>query len=111
MIALPIISIVLCFAYIIFILFKYGVPASISETYYILPNKWDWLFSAWCVLTSVPFGFWWYTISPANMVWIPIVVVLGVCMIGVSSRYKSGPKKDDDYVPNVTITAQASPRL
>lgn len=103
MIALPIISIALCFAYIIFILFKYGVPTSISETYYLLPNKWDWMFSAWCVLTSVPFGFWWYTISPKSLCWIPIVIVLGMTMIGVSCRYKSGPKKSDDYVPNLAM--------
>ena len=103
MIALPIISIAICFAYIIFILFKYGVPVSISETYYILPNKMDWMFSAWCVLTSIPFGFWWYTVTPPGMKWIPIVIVIGVCMIGVSCRYKSGPKKDDDYKPNITM--------
>ena len=81
MIALPIISIVLCFAYVIYILFKYGVPVSISETYYLLPTKWDWLFAAWTVATSVPFGLYW----------------------GVSSCYKSGPKKDGglEYVPTI----------
>lgn len=103
MISLPIISIVLCFAYIIFILFKYGVPTSISETYYLLPNKWDWMFSAWCVLTAIPFGIWWFTISPTNLCWIPILVMLGMAMIGVSCRYKSGPKKEDGYIPNISI--------
>lgn len=104
MISLPIISIVLCFAYIIFILFKYGVPVSISETYYLLPNKWDWLFSAWCALTAIPFGFWWFTVTPKNLCWIPIVVVLCMVMIGVSCRYKSGPKRqqEDTYVPKPT---------
>ena len=108
MISLPIISIVLCFAYIIFILFKYGVPVSISETYYLLPNKWDWLFSAWCSLTAIPFGFWWFTISPKNLCWIPIVVVLCMVMIGVSCRYKSGPKRDggDNYVPEVRFDTE-----
>ena len=72
MIALPIISIVCCIAYIIYVLLKYGVPVSISETYYLLPNKWDWLFAAWSVLTSVPFGIYWYTVSPDNLKWIPI---------------------------------------
>ena len=103
MIALPIISIVLCFAYIIFIVFKFGVPTSISETYYLLPNKWDWMFSAWCVLTAIPFGLWWFTVSPSNLSWIPIIVMIGMSMISVSCRYKSGPKKDDDYVPTITM--------
>lgn len=94
MIALPIISIIFCFAYIIYILFKYGVPVSISETYYLLPSKWDWLFSAWCVLTAIPFGIWWFTIT--DIQWIPIVVILAMSMIGVSCRYKSGPKDSSE---------------
>lgn len=101
MISLPIISIVCCLAFIIFILFKYGVPVSISETYYILPNKWDWLFSAWCVLTSVPLGIWW-TLDTLEkrpgMAWIPITCIMAMLFIGVSCRYKSGPKADDDIV-------------
>ena len=103
MISLPIISIAFCFAYIIFILFKYGVPTSISETFYLLPSKWDWMFSAWCTLTAIPFGIWWFTVSPANLTWIPIVVMVCMSMIGVSCRYKSGPKKDVEYVPKATI--------
>lgn len=98
MIALPILSIVCCIAYVAFVTFKFKVPVSISETYYLLDNKWDWLFSAWCVMTSVPFGIWWFTISPKSLCWIPIVVAIAVCMIGVSCRYKSGPKNPDDVV-------------
>ena len=101
MISLPIISIVCCLAYVIFILFRYGVPVSISETYYILPNKWDWMFSAWCVLTSVPLGIWWTVETLANrpgLVWIPIVCVMAMLFIGVSCRYKSGPKYEDSVV-------------
>ena len=98
MIALPIISIVFCFAYIFYVVFKFNVPVSISETYYLLPNKWDWLFSAWCVLTAVPAGFYWYTIAPYGMKWIPIVVALAVALIGVSCRYKSTDKKEPNIV-------------
>ena len=98
MIALPIISIVFCFAYIFYVVFKFNVPVSISETYYLLPNKWDWMFSAWCVLTAVPAGFYWYTIAPHGMKWIPIVVALAVSLIGVSCRYKSTDKKEPNIV-------------
>ena len=98
MISLPIISIICCIAYVIFILFKYGVPVSISETYYLLPNKWDWMFSAWCVLTAAPLGFYWFTIAPPSLKWMPIVCVLAMLFIGVSCRYKSGPKDPDDIV-------------
>lgn len=94
MILLPIISIVMCLAYIIFIVLKYGVPVSLSETYYILPNKWDWMFAAWTVLTSLPFSIYWFQSSPDNLKWIPVVVGIALLMIGVSSCYKSGPKKE-----------------
>jgi len=94
MIALPIISIIFCFAYIIFIVLKYGVPVSLSETYYILPVKWDWMFSAWTVLTSIPFGIYWFNIAPDNLKWIPVTVAIAMLMIGVADCYKSGPKRD-----------------
>ena len=93
MIALPIISIVFCIAYLIFILFKFGVPVSISETSYLLDSKWDWMFSAWCVLTSVPFGFYWFTIAAPGLKWMAVVTVMAILMIGVSSFYKSDHKK------------------
>lgn len=93
MISLPIISIVCCFAYIIFILFKYGVPVSLSETYYLLPVKWDWLFAAWTVLIAVPFGIYWFNVAPDNLKWIPVTVAIAMLMIGVADCYKSGPKQ------------------
>ena len=100
MISLPIISIIFCFAYIIFIVLKYGTPVSLSETYYILPNKWDWLFAAWTVLTALPFSIYWFCISPTGLRWIPVTVAIAVLMIGVASCYKSGPKKEypDDHI-------------
>lgn len=93
MISLPIISIVCCFAFIVFILFKYGVPVSLSETYYLLPVKWDWLFAAWTVLTTVPFGIYWFNVAPDNLKWIPVTVAIAMLMIGVADCYKSGPKQ------------------
>jgi len=99
MIALPIISIVCCFAYILFILFKYGVPVSISETYYLLPNKLDWLFAAWTVLTAVPIGIYWWSVSPDNLKWIPITVAIALLLVGAACCYKSGPKQIEGYVP------------
>jgi len=87
MIALPIISAVFCFAYIIYIVLKYGVPTSLSETYYLLPNKQDWMFSGWCVLSSVPLCIWLVMTQP--YIWMPIVITLCLLFVGVSCRYKS----------------------
>lgn len=101
MIALPIISIVACIAYIVFVLFKYGVPVSISETYYLLPNKWDWLFAAWTILTSVPLGIYWWNVSPDGLKWIPITVMIALLLVGAACCYKSGPKQIEGYKPDV----------
>lgn len=101
MIALPIISIVFCVAYIAYILFKYGVPVSISETYYLLPNKLDWMFAAWTILTSVPMGIYWWDTAPSKLKWIPITVVIALLLVGAACCYKSGPKTTDGYVPGV----------
>ena len=98
MISLPIISIIFCLAYIIFIVLRYGVPVSLSETYYILPNKLDWMFAAWTALTALPFSIYWFITAPTGLKWIPVTVAIAVLMIGVASCYKSGPKKEySDY--------------
>ena len=41
-------------AYVIFIASKYGIQKSISESYYRLPKKWNWLFVAFCWLFAFP---------------------------------------------------------
>jgi len=92
MIALPIISFICCIAYIIFIVFKYGVPVSLSETFYLLPEKIDWLFSAWCTMVAVPLGIYWFMLAPGYLCWIPLLVMFGLLFTGVSCRYKGGCK-------------------
>lgn len=99
MIALPIISTVCCLAYIIFVIFRFGVPVSLSETYYLLKPKWDWMFAAWTVMTTVPFGIYWFSVAPDNLKWIPVTVAIAMLMIGVACCYKSGPKRDGEYMP------------
>ena len=94
MISLPIISIIFCIAYVTFILMKYGVPVSISETYYILPVKMDWMFTAWTALLALPFGIYRFNVSPAGLKWIPVTVAIAILMIGAADCYKSGPKKE-----------------
>ena len=70
MITLPIISIILCIAYIVFVLFKYGVP-----------------------------GIYWFTIAPNNLKWVPITVVIALLLVGAACCYKSGPKTLEGYEP------------
>lgn len=89
MLALLIISMICCLAYPIGIIFKYGVPVSLSETFYLLPQKWRWLFSAWCVMTAAPAGIYWFSKAPDNLKWMPIVCMIGLLFIAVSCDYKA----------------------
>ncbi len=41
-------------AYVLFIGFKYGVQKSISESYYVLPKKYNFLFVLFCWLFAFP---------------------------------------------------------
>ena len=41
-------------SYVTFIWTKYGIQKSISESYYVLPKKWNWLFVAFCWLFAFP---------------------------------------------------------
>jgi len=41
-------------AYVIFIWSKFGVQKSVSESYYVLPKKWNWLFVMFCWLFAFP---------------------------------------------------------
>lgn len=101
MIALPIISVVAFMAFLVLILFKIGVPVSFSETFYLLPGKWRWLFSAWVVLTATPLGIYWFTISPYNLKWMSVVCTIGLLFVSVSCDYKS-PASQDWYAVKAT---------
>lgn len=106
MIALPITSLVCCFAYVIFVVFRFGVPVSLSETYYLLKPKWDWLFAAWTVMTTVPLSIYWFITATDNLKWIPVTVAIAMLMIGVACCYKSGPKKDGESYNPPSIKGQ-----
>ena len=41
-------------AYVLFIWIKYGIQKSISESYYVLPKKWNFLFVLFCWLFAFP---------------------------------------------------------
>lgn len=93
MIALPIISVILWLSYIIFVLCKFGIPVTISETYYLLSKKWDWLFAVWCFFTATPFCIYWYIIAPVGLKWFAVANWVAMISIGICGCYKSGPKE------------------
>ena len=92
MLLLPIISIILWVSYIIFVLCKFGIPTTISETYYLLSKKWDWIFAVWFFVTSTPLCIYWFIIAPHGLKWFPIANWVAMVTIGLCGCYKSGPK-------------------
>lgn len=103
MIALPIISVILWLSYIIFVLCKFGIPVTISETYYLLSKKWDWLFAVWCFFTATPFCIYWYIIAPVGLKWFAVANWVAMISIGICGCYKSGPKEpnSENVLPKV----------
>ena len=76
--------IVIFFSYVSWITIKYGIQTSISESYYKLPRKFQWLFT---IVT------WGYAI-PAIMIGVPysglaFLAGAGICFVGASPAFRS----------------------
>ena len=80
MIAFYISSLVVFAAYIAAILWRFGVPVSISESYYLWSRgRGRWLFNGFCLLVAIPLMVFWLEISPP--VW-QLLVFLGCAPLG-----------------------------
>lgn len=87
MLILYFLSIIIFVSYIFFIIKKYGILPSISESYYSLPEKLKFLFILFCVFFSVSI------ISVAHN---PLIFFAGsgICFVGTAAQFKKRlPKK------------------
>lgn len=92
------ISILTFCIYIGAVIAKYGIPASISETFYLLPKKLNWLFTVFCWIVSiiiVP----WLNISPDVWQFLAFLAVGGLCFVGTAAQFK------EDFVKKVHFGA------
>lgn len=71
--------------YISIVCFKYKVPSCISETYYMLNNKW--LFTAWLIAVAFLLFPAWVSISGVCYQFITFLSVVALCIVGLSPRY------------------------
>ena len=86
MISLFLISLVSFLGYMTFIVLKYGMPASISETYYLLPKKIGRIvFWAWTVLVALPLMIFGAEISPDRFPCEFMIFFCGTFLIGVGT--------------------------
>jgi hypothetical protein len=73
-------------AYVIFIWSKYGVQKSISESYYVLPKKWNWLFVAFTWLFAFP------AMILGNSYWM-LFAAGGIVFVGAAAAMHTFPTR------------------
>jgi hypothetical protein len=91
---MTLISVLIFVAYIGAILAVYGVPASVSETFYLLPKGWRWLFTAFCLGVSIIVAPW-LDATPDAWQFLAFLAVGGLCFVGVAAEFK------EDFVKRV----------
>ena len=76
-----ILSVLVFWSYITFIVYKFGVQPSISASYYVLPVNRQFLFSSFCILYSIPIAY------PSNSEWFWLATLF-VMLVGAASAYR-----------------------
>jgi hypothetical protein len=85
--AITLISILIFCAYIGTILAVYGVPASVSETFYLLTKGRRWLFTAFCWGVSIIIAPW-LDATPESWQFLAFLAVGGLCFVGTAAEFK-----------------------
>jgi hypothetical protein len=105
MLILFLISLIIFISYVSFIWIKYGVLSSISESYYILPEKLQILFTLFCFGCGFP-------IVIVGVPLTPLMFFAGasMCFIGAASSFKRSFTHDVHYISAILaiIFAQLS---
>lgn len=73
--------------YIGIIIDKYGLPSSVSETFYLLPVGSKWLFTAMCwavCAVIVP----WMDRSPEDLQFLGFLSIIGLLVVGTAAPFK-----------------------
>lgn len=89
MIAFYIISILSFLGYVIWTLIKYGVPGSLSETYYLLPSKINLLFYMAMLLTAFPILIFWLDIAEGTSQFLVFLSCSGLIFVGTAPKFKT----------------------
>lgn len=95
---ITLISVCLFIIYISSIIIKYGIPSSVSETFYLLPKNMRWLFTVFCWGVSIIVAPW-LDITPKSWQFLAFLSVAGLCFVGTAAEFK------EDLISKVHYTA------
>jgi len=84
---MTLISIAIFCVYMGAILAVYGIPASVSETFYLLPRGRRWLFTAFCWGVAVIVAPW-LDATPEPWQFLAFLSVGGLCFVGTAAQFK-----------------------
>ena len=82
-----VINIILFCLYNIYIIYKYGLPKSLSETAYMLEKKY-WLFTVLCLVTGFSTLPIWFDIGSADQNFLKFLSMIGLVFTGVTPMFK-----------------------
>lgn len=106
MVTLLLITAVLFIFYNIFILWKFGIPESLSATSYLFKEKYNqhWWFSLICVIIIIGLFPNWVTISTLNTQFLVFLSCCGILFIGASPFFLKGMEKPIHYISGIITT-------
>lgn len=73
-------------SYVLFITIRYGIQKSISYSFYVLPEGWNWIFTVFCVGFSIP-ALMAASVNPEH-IWIIALATAGMVFVGAASHYE-----------------------
>jgi len=89
MIAFYILSLVVFTAYIATIIGRFGIPTSISESYYLMPKKFGGpFFYGFCLLTALPLLIFWLDLSPEKWQFLVFLSCAPLMFVGAAGAFK-----------------------
>lgn len=92
------ISFLILLTYVVSIIAMFGVPSSLSDSFYLLQNKypnknWKWFFTLLCFAISFTILIPWIDISNESLQLLPFLSAAGLTFVGVAPHFKSYEKK------------------
>lgn len=90
------INIILFCLYNIYIIYKYGLPTSLSETAYMLEKRY-WLFTVLCLVTGFSTLPIWFDIGSEDWNFLKFLSMIGLVFTGVTPMFKKELNKPIHY--------------
>lgn len=94
------INIILFCLYNIYIIYKYGLPTSLSETAYMLGKRY-WLFTILCLVTGFSTLPIWFDIGSSDWNFLKFLSMIGLAFTGVTPMFKEGLDKPVHYTSSI----------